>query len=187
MHLTGGLYNGHKIEIPRGVKPTLSKVRQGVFNSLNSYFNGNTNLKFLDLFSGSGLMALEAISRGYKTKSIEINPKNVKIIKQNFQKLKVTGDIINADCMKFLNATNEKFDVIYIDPPWCDENFKYDYNDILTSALDKLNENGIVVLECENIKKLPHQEINFDEKLIKERVYGRCLISFYVNCQNQSP
>ena len=80
MNLTGGQFKGIKIDIPNNARPTLSKVRQSIFNMLNQFEFENKS--FLDMFSGSGLMSLEAISRGYNVLSIEINPKNVEIIKK---------------------------------------------------------------------------------------------------------
>ncbi|MBE7706785.1 MAG: 16S rRNA (guanine(966)-N(2))-methyltransferase RsmD [Cyanobacteria bacterium SIG30] len=180
MHLTAGLYKGSKVDVPKGVKPTLSKVRESVFNVLNSYFYDSDNLSFLDLFAGSGIMSLEAISRGYKVTSIELNRKNFQIIKSNFKSINAQADLICADCIKFLKSNTEKFDVIYIDPPWTNADFKYTYNDILELAFNNIKESGIIVFESEKIKKLLHQDLKFfEEKLIREKVYGRCLLSFY--------
>ena len=69
MYLTAGQFKGQKIEVPSNVQPTLSKVRESVFNILLQYELGE--MKFLNMFSGSGLMGLEAISRGYKVKELE--------------------------------------------------------------------------------------------------------------------
>jgi len=87
LYLTGGQYKGHKIEVPQNVKPTLSKVRESVFNILQQY--DLTDLNFLNMFSGSAIMGLEAISRGYKVKELEINPKIAQIINLNYKKLKL--------------------------------------------------------------------------------------------------
>ena len=73
-------------------------------------------------------------------------------------------------------------DVIYIDPPWCDDDFKYSYNEILMSALKNLAPEGVTVFESEKTKKLPAQIDNeFDKKLFKEKIYGRCKLSFFKN------
>ena len=181
MHLTAGLYKGYKVEVPSGVKPTLSKVRESVFNVLNSLVEVDCPL-FLDMFSGSGLMGMEAVSRGYKVISLEKNPKNFKIIKDNFKKIKGDYEVVLVDCMKYLKKCDEKFDVIYIDPPWTDNDFKYSYEEILKNAFLNLKDNGIIIFEQEKIKKLSHQEIEiFSEKLVREKVYGRCKLCFYKN------
>ena len=67
MIITGGTYKGRKIIAPdeNYTRPTLSKVRQGVFNTLFSLIGDFEGKSFLDLFGGSGIMGIEAISRGF--------------------------------------------------------------------------------------------------------------------------
>ena len=84
MYLTAGQFKGIKIEVPTNVKPTLSKVRESIFNMLLQFCLKDNS--FLDMFSGSGIMGLEAISRGYSVKCIELNPKHALIIKKIIQK-----------------------------------------------------------------------------------------------------
>ena len=68
MIITGGKYKGRKILAPdeKITRPTLSKVRQGVFNTLFSMIGEFEEKSFLDLFGGSGIMGLEALSRGFE-------------------------------------------------------------------------------------------------------------------------
>ena len=68
MIITGGEYKGRKILAPEGniTRPTLSKVRMGVFNTLFSIIGDFEDKTFLDVFGGSGIMGLEALSRGFK-------------------------------------------------------------------------------------------------------------------------
>lgn len=179
MHLTGGQYKGFIVEVPKNVKPTLSKVRESVFNILASHFQDIENLTFLDMFAGSGIMSMEAQSRGMEVLSIEKNPKNASIIKNNYKKYGIKPNIIVGDSIKYLKNSDLSFDVIYIDPPWTDTEFQYDYNEILELAHSKLNEKGILIFESEKIKKLPHQEFSLVQKLIREKVYGRCMLSFF--------
>ena len=68
MNLTGGQFKGLKIEVPNNTKPTLSKVRESVFNILFQY--DLKEKKFLDLFAGSAIMGLEALSRGFIVKEV---------------------------------------------------------------------------------------------------------------------
>ena len=64
MNITGGKLNSRKIKVleQTNIKPTLSKVRQGIFNSLSTLIDFDGKM-FLDMFSGSGIMAFEAYSR----------------------------------------------------------------------------------------------------------------------------
>ena len=91
MNITGGKYKGQKITAPDEniTRPTLSKVRMSVFNTLQAMveFEG---LSFLDMFSGSGIMALEALSRGFgKILLIEKNRKVYNITKSNKKRKKM--------------------------------------------------------------------------------------------------
>lgn len=171
MYLTAGQYKGTKIDVPNGVKPTLSKVRQGVFNMLFSVCDYKT---FLDMFAGSGLMSLEAYSRGYKVTSIEKNKSNIKIINSNFKKANCPYKPVNIDCLKF--NTNEKFDIIYLDPPW-----EMDYCTIIKKAESLLNPDGVVVVEYDNQRNIDIDEIlkenNSKLSVLKNKKYGRCLIT----------
>ena len=72
MQITGGKYNSRKIKTPdyENIKPTLSKTRQGIFNTLNTMITFD-NKVFIDMFAGSGIMGLEALSRGFRVISME--------------------------------------------------------------------------------------------------------------------
>ena len=88
MNITGGKYNGRKVAAPDEniTRPTLSKVRMGVFNTLFSILGEFGGKCFLDLFGGSGIMGLEALSRGFEEVTVcEKNPKSVQIIKKNYE------------------------------------------------------------------------------------------------------
>ena len=170
MYLTGGQYKGHKIEVPQNTKPTLSKVRESIFNMLIQFdLDGN---KFLDMFAGSAIMGLEAISRGYSVKELEINPKTAQIIKKNYEKIKQKANITICNA---LNYKDEKFDIIYLDPPW-----DMDYSPIIIKAYELLNKNGIIIIEYDKQKDISINEIlnktQLPLKPVKSKKYGRCLI-----------
>jgi len=171
MYLTGGQYKGYKIKVPKSAKPTLSKVRESVFNMLLQYdLRENT---FLDMFSGSGIMGLEAISRGYNVTQIEINKEAYKLIKENCSKIQNKPELYNCNALNF--KTEKKYEIIYIDPPWLSE-----YNQILIKANKLLSQNGIIIVEHDLHNKLNLEEIikktSLNLELIKSKKYGRCLI-----------
>ena len=170
MYLTSGQYKGRKIIVPQGVKPTLSKTRQGVFNMLNQ-FNFSNN-SFLDMFSGSGLIGLEAISRGYRVLGLENNKNAFEIIKKNYKALDLPFNIKLINALNF--KTDEKFDVVYLDPPWV-----LDYQKIIEKALELIENNGIIVVEYDALKKDKIEEIFKNNKIeiIKNKKYGRSLIA----------
>ncbi len=162
MYLTGGQFKGYKIETPKGARPTLSKVRESIFNMLDNIEHGQT---FLDMFAGSALMGLEALSRGYIVKEIELDRKTCEIIKKNYQKTGIKPDLTIGNA---LNYKERKFDIIYIDPPW-----NKNYKPIIVKALELLEDYGLLIVEHDNI-------IDFGEfplLELKSKKYGRCLIN----------
>lgn len=167
MNITGGKFKGQKIAVPdeKITRPTLSKVRMSVFNTLQSIieFEGSS---FLDMFSGSGVMALEALSRGFtNVTAIEKHPKAAAVIRSNFSKFSPAPNLITGDSLKILPKLNRNFDIIYIDPPY--------FSGIYETALDAVkNFADIVILE-----HVIDVEINNFE-LIKQKKYGDKYISF---------
>ena len=177
MNITGGKFNSRKVKAPDSdeVRPTLSKIRESIFNMLSA-FTDFENSKFLDMFSGSGIISLEAVSRGFeKVVSIEKNYKTAKLIKENFLSLGIEPNLIIKDSVKAVDTLNDKFDVIYLDPPY--ENTEL-YEKALNKIIEKnfLSENGIIIVEKQkNIEfKIPS-----GYSLIKDKIYGDVKIEFY--------
>ena len=171
MNITGGIYNRQKIKAPDEniTRPTLSKVRMSVFNTLGAIidFNGKS---FLDMFSGSGIMTLEALSRGFESAvAIEQNKKVYSVIKSNFSKYEKLHDLklILGDSLKVCPKFEQKFDVIYIDPPY--------YAGIYEKSLDVIKNicSGTVILEHVTEVKIPQ---NFE--ILKQKKYGDKFITF---------
>lgn len=175
MYVTGGQYKGRKVVIPDCAKPTLSKVRQGVFNTLFSFFEDFRGLLFLDMFSGSGIMGLEALSRGFDVICIEKNPKAFRIIKENFQNTNENYKIINTDAFLFPLKQDIKPNVVYIDPPW-----DSDYEKIIQVAA-KYFENSILIVEQDKKRGeyLSAKECAKNISPLKEKIYGRCKLDFF--------
>ena len=168
MIITAGKFKGKKISVPPEniTRPTLSKVRMSIFNTLQSMieFDGSS---FLDMYAGSGIMGLEALSRGFiKAAAIEKNPKAIKVIKNNFRQFTPCPQLINGDSLKIVPALDEKFDVIYIDPPY--------FSGIYEQSLLAINNiaNGIVILE--HITNVDFSKF----ELIRQKKYGDKFITF---------
>ena len=120
MIITAGIYKGRKITAPdeRITRPTLSKVRMGVFNTLYSILGEFEGKSFLDVFGGSGVMGLEALSRGFESvKVFEKNPQAARILKKNYETLGLKADLVIGDSLKLLEKAGS-FDVVYVDPPY---------------------------------------------------------------------
>lgn len=172
MIITGGKYKGRKILAPdeKITRPTLSKVRQGVFNVLFSQLGDFEGKSFLDLFGGSGIMGLEAFSRGFeKVLVFEKNPKIVQILKKNYESLGLKPELRIGDSLKLIDKINSRFDVIYIDPPY----YSGVYEEVF-SKLSKFDLQGTVIVAEHS------DDLNIENfTLIKEKNYGGKRVSFY--------
>ena len=168
MQITGGNYKGRKIIAPDEniTRPTLSKVRMGVFNTLFSLIGDFEGKSFLDLFGGSGIMGLEALSRGIeRVKVFEKNPKVAQILRKNYETLGLKPDLKIGDSLKLLKQNSENFDVIYIDPP-----YKSGIYEEIISILD-----GDALIIAEHSEDIAPTNVT----LIKEKNYGGKRVSFF--------
>ena len=171
MIITGGEYKSRKIIAPdeKIARPTLSKVRQGVFNVLFSELGDFSNKSFLDLFGGSGIMGIEAISRGFQNVYVfEKNPKAAQVIKKNYSLLGLDLNLKIGDSLKLLSKFDLEADVVYVDPPY--------YSGIYEKVLSYLKKDGfknsLIVLE----HSVP---INYEGyRILKEKSYGGKFVTF---------
>ena len=172
MIITGGCFKGRKIISPdeKITRPTLSKVRMGVFNTLYSLIGDFSGKNFLDTFGVSGIMGLEAISRGFSEVLVLENNKQVaNIIKENYKKLNLKANLKIGDSLKLINKIQEKFDVIYVDPPYKSGI----YEKIVEQLKTCIKEDSLIILEHDS--KIEIENL----KLIKTKNYGGKFVSFY--------
>ena len=174
MIITAGIYKGRKLAAPSSsiTRPTLSKVRMGVFNSLYSILGDFSGKTFLDLFGGSGIMGLEALSRGFESVDVyEINRSAAEIIKKNYGLLGIKPNLTVGDSLKLLDKTDKIYDVIYVDPPY----ESGIYEEILPKLGGKSAQRGKYII-AEHTK--PINQENY--KLLKQKNYGGKLVSILV-------
>lgn len=167
MNITGGKYNGRKIYAPdeKIARPTLSKIRMGVFNTLYSLVGDFSGKTFLDMYGGSGIMGLEALSRGFKSVVVyEKNKQAADIIRKNYAMLNEPLNLQLGDSIRLIKTLTQKIDVIYIDPPYMEG--------IYQASLENLPEHNIVILE--------HVvDIDLDRfEIIKQKKYSDKYITF---------
>ena len=181
MRIIAGIHRSRTIKTLEGTntRPTANKVKEAVFNSIGPYFYDDKIM--LDLFSGSGSVGLEAISRGMgKVIFNDFNLQAYKLIKDNIETLKCVDQsiIFNMDYMNVLNKVNNdnyQFDYIFLDPP-----YHLNAIDIILKFIDDnnlLKENGVIV--CESLKK---DEFNYDYQNIikfKDKNYGITKITYF--------
>ena len=171
MNITAGIFKGQKITAPdeKITRPTLSKVRMAVFNTLQGLteFRGKS---FLDMFSGSGIMGLEALSRGFDTAvAIEKHPKVVNIIKSNYKKFNLCPELIQGDALKIVQKLDRSFDVVYIDPPY--------YSGIYEQSLDAVKNIAHNIVIIEHVTDVDFREF----EILKQKKYGDKYITFLLN------
>ena len=169
MRVISGIHKSKPLESMEGrnTRPTMDKVKEGIFNSLHEVSGIG-----LDLFAGSGALGIEALSRGMeKVIFVDQNFKAIKIIKANLQHLNISDQAEvyknNADrALKALSKRAMQFDVIFLDPP-------YDKG-LIDEALDGiikfnlLKENGIIVCEFNHKEEIDTKSF----QVIKRYHYG---------------
>lgn len=168
MRIIAGTHKGMTIYAPTGdqTRPTGDKVRGAVFSMLESV----AGMKVLDLFAGSGAMALEALSRGAaEAVLVENHPAALKAIARNITKTGLTNTrALRRDYQTFLKDAarkGERYDLIFIDPP-------YKIHRVIEPVLRRLlptvvAAGGMVVVESDI-----RQELSLPGEIAKEKVYG---------------
>ncbi|MBR0138519.1 MAG: 16S rRNA (guanine(966)-N(2))-methyltransferase RsmD [Erysipelotrichaceae bacterium] len=124
MRIVAGEFRSRILQTLPGdnTRPTLDKVREAVFSRIGPYFENGERI--LDLFAGSGAIGLEALSRGAKEAVfVDKSFQAIRVIKKNIESLKVQDRcrVLNLDYNQALNTlgeNKEKFDLIYLDPPY---------------------------------------------------------------------
>jgi len=176
LRVTAGIFKGRVLKRMdwTGTKPTTDMVRQAVCNYLTNRYDFE-DCVFLDLFSGSGAVSLEFISRGAKkVMSVDYYKKcnaYVKEVREEWSINPDTWEIEQAKVLSFLVGCIEKYDVVWADPPYDDMNIEKVIDFILDSKV--IAENGIFVLE--------HKVgLSFrTDRLIETKKYGDTILSFY--------
>lgn len=181
MRIISGIARGTKLETLEGkdTRPTLDRVKEALFSKINFELQDSV---VLDLFAGSGALALESISRGAKEAVLcDSSREAIKIIKQNIEKTKTNEKtlILNLDYKKALEDLKNKdikFDIVFLDPPYQTDFAEEAVKIIIENKL--LNEDAIIILETDNKEKVIK---NLDTELIEIKdikKYGRVDLLF---------
>lgn len=121
MRIVSGKYGGMQIHPPSGLpsRPTTDMAKVALFNILANYFDFE-NIKVLDLFAGTGNITFEFISRGVnKITSVDMHFKCIQFIKTQSAILKAPkANVIKSDVFSYVNKCEERFDIIFADPPY---------------------------------------------------------------------
>ncbi|NQT95767.1 MAG: 16S rRNA (guanine(966)-N(2))-methyltransferase RsmD [Candidatus Omnitrophica bacterium] len=180
MRIIAGRYKGRRMSMPKGIRPTMDKIREAIFNVLGTKVKGAS---VLDLFAGGGSFGIEAISRG--ALSAVLSDKHIsstKTIKKNLSLLEDMdagkASVITKDAMgaiKSLHNRSKKFDIVFLDPPyhkgWVRKCLKY------ISIYDILSHSGWIIAEHSKKDKIFIEEEPL--KLMRQLKYSDTIISIY--------
>ena len=174
MRVISGKFRGKKITAPNGlpVRPTTDQAKESLFNVLNNEFDLE-NITVLDLFAGTGNISLEFLSRG-ATKVVSVDA-NFKCF-QFHKKIKQTLDLshyfpFKGDVFRAIKSIDEKFDVVFADPPYQLKGIEQLANTLL--ALDIYKKDAKLIIEHS-------KDTTYDHPLLAQhRKYGSVNFSFF--------
>ena len=170
MRVISGIFKGRSLPIvpSKQTRPTKARVRKSMLQILEPFNSASV----LDLFSGSGILGIEALSRGADSLvSIESDKKVFKALSRNLLDICRGCDYqaIQLDVFKYIQNTDNKFDFILCDPPYS----KYDYMDLFIKSKRLLKHSGLFCMEMRKEK--------IDESLFRVKVYGNTQIIIWEN------
>ena len=179
MRIISGTARGTKLYTLEGktTRPTLDRVKESLFNIIQ---NEIPNSIFLDLFSGSGAIGLEAASRGAKKVILCDKSKDaIKIINKNIEKthLNEKVELYNLDYELLLKTKiKENLDIVYIDPPY-DSDFAIKSIECIIEK-DLIDENSIIIIETDDEEKILKNLKKIEVEITDKRKYGRAVLIF---------
>ena len=180
MRVISGKARGKKLVSLEGMntRPTLDRVKEALFNIIQFDIPGK---RVLDLFAGSGALGIEAISRGAETATFCDNSIDaIQVIKTNIENTKCTDKsvVLQKDyllALNYLAKSKQKFDLIFLDPP-----YRTDFSDKAIEKileLDLLSKEGIIILETDDANK--EETIKKEDiQIFDKRIYGRVILIF---------
>lgn len=181
MRVISGTSRGRRLTAFKGdkVRPTSDRVREALFSILQSRLGGFSDLKVLDLFAGSGALAIEALSRGASSaRLVEKAQSSAEIIRENLHRCQLTdkAEVVVRDTFQALSSmSGTQFDLIFIDPPYSKGHAERAVNEIAKFKL--LGKEGIICAETGTDENLP--EAVEELQRIDQRRYGSTVISLY--------
>ena len=176
MRIISGKYKGRRIFPPKNlpVRPTTDMSKEALFNVLNNHFNFS-ELKVLDLFSGTGNISFEFASRGSANiTSVDQDFGCVKFIKQVASEYDFNIAAIKSDVFKFIERSNSTYDMIFADPPYGLDQATFEKIVLAVFEKELLDPEGMMVIEHSKYTKLDQLE-HFSFK----KSYGGSIFSFF--------
>ena len=173
MRITGGTLRGRQVKIPGGIiRPAMDRMRESVFATLGDI----SGLSFLDIFSGSGIIALEAASRGAAyIEAVEMDMFKRKILLDNVKMSPVRVNCRFMAAELYVKRAKRAFDIIFCDPPFP---YKFKWELVESIAASPLMKEGSFLL-----LHRPREDFRdgLEGNLVMEdsREYGRSVVNFF--------
>lgn len=185
MRIIAGKARGHKLIPPATMetRPTLDRVKEAMFSTIQLYIPEGT---VVDVFAGTGSLGLEAASRGASEVYLfDKSETTFPLLKENVKNLRFEDFCfpIKTDAyigLKNLAAKGKRFDIIFIDPPYCKEMIPEAMKIVKEHNL--LKEDGIIVTKIDSIEEI---YAGYDDiKLSKSKKYGNTTVCYYKYKEN---
>jgi 16S rRNA (guanine(966)-N(2))-methyltransferase RsmD len=177
LRVISGTKRGVQLKTPSGMntRPTADRVKEALFSILQFDLPGT---KILDLFGGTGQLGIEALSRGASyAVFVDHNKDACATIKENLKRTDFLNNaaVLQADYLQYLRSTREKFDIIFLDPPYAEVFLENSLK--LITEIDILQSGGIIATERPTGKALLYDFPNFQRS--KDYKYGNTIITIY--------
>ena len=177
MRVITGKARGVQLKTPDGLttRPTTDRVKEALFSIIQFEI---PTARVLDLFGGTGQLGIEALSRGAKSAVfVDAGEPACRLIKENLRRTKFENEakVIRSDYLDYLKRCREKFDIVFLDPPYA-EVFLENALKCITE-IDILETGGIIVAERPVDKELPWDFEGFTRS--KDYKYGKTLLTLY--------
>ena len=177
MRVITGKARGVQLKTPNGMqtRPTADRVKEALFSIINFDLPG---AKVLDLFGGTGQLGIEALSRGAASAVfVDASEDSCKLIRENLKRTKLEKDakVIRSDYMDYLTRCREKYNIIFLDPPYAEVFLENAIKRI--TEIDILQSDGIIIAERPLGKELPWEFEGFTRS--KDYKYGKVLLTIY--------
>ena len=177
MRVITGRARGVTLKTPEGLqtRPTTDRVKEALFSVIHFDIPG---AHVLDLFGGTGQLGIEALSRGAKRAVfVDESDKACKLINENLRRtrLEQEGTVVRGDYLAYLGRCREKFNIIFLDPPYAEVFLENALKRI--TEIDILQSGGIIVTERPLGKDLPFNFEGYERS--KDYKYGNTMITLY--------
>lgn len=177
MRVIAGKAKGCQLKTPDGMltRPTTDRVKEALFSIIQFDIPG---AKVLDLFGGTGQLGIEAISRGAASAVFtDAQEAACKLIKNNLQKthFEQQGSVVRADYMDYLCRCRDKYDIIFLDPPYAEVYLETALKKI--TEIDILQTGGIITTERPLGKELDFVLPGFERS--KDYKYGKIVLTIF--------